>query len=141
MDTAPRRPGDRSMKRPGNTILLIEDNDDDVFVMKRVLKKMGIKNPLQVVTDGEEALNYLKGAGKYSARGKFPLPFIAFIDLKLPYIDGFEILTWMRSQSDLDPILAVMLTSSNQDRDIDRAYALGARSYLMKPPTPEDIRS
>ncbi|MEW6157331.1 MAG: response regulator [Verrucomicrobiota bacterium] len=120
-----------------STILLVEDNEDDVFSMKRALRKGQIANPLQVVTDGQQAVDYLAGTGSYADRNRFPLPFIIFLDLKLPCLDGFEVLSWMRQQRTLDGIVVVVLTSSAESRDHERAYALGARSYLIKPPTPE----
>ena len=119
------------------TILLVEDNEDDVFAMSRALNLGNFTNPLQVVTDGQQAVDYLSGAGQYSDRENYPLPFIVFLDLKLPYVDGFEVLTWIRKQPVLDAIVVVVLTSSAEERDHQRAYALGARSYLIKPPTPE----
>ena len=121
------------------TILLVEDNEDDVFVMQRALKLARNSNPLQIVTDGQKALDYLSGEGDYADREKFPLPFIVFLDLKLPYIDGFEILTWMRSRSELSSVVVIVLTSSAEERDHEKAYALGARSYLVKPPAPQAL--
>lgn len=127
------------MTYPSSTILLVEDNEDDVFAMKRALAHGRIMNPLQVVTDGQQALDYLSGAGEYADRKCFPLPFIVFLDLKLPYVHGFEVLTWMRQQPALSSIVVVVLTSSAEHKDQDRAYTLGARSYLVKPPTPEGL--
>jgi len=121
------------------TILLVEDNGDDVFLFNRALKKAEITNCVNVVSDGEKAINYFKGAGKYVDREKFPLPFIVFLDLKLPYLDGFEVLKWIRQQPELDAIVVVILTSSDEARDHQQAYSLGARSYLVKPPNPHDI--
>jgi CheY-like chemotaxis protein len=122
------------------TILLVEDNEDDVFAMKRALKLAQITNPLQIVTDGQKAVDYLSGAGEFSDREKYPLPFIVFLDLKLPYVHGFEILDWMRKKPELNPIVVVVLTSSAEERDHERAYSLGARSYLVKPPTADTIK-
>jgi CheY-like chemotaxis protein len=127
------------MSDPARTILLVEDNDDDVFVMRRALKQGGITNPLHVATDGQAALDYLSAAGDYADRARYPLPFIAFVDLKLPYVDGFEILSWIRRQPDLSELVVVMLTSSAEQRDQEKAYLSGARSYLVKPPTPETL--
>ena len=127
------------MLKSDSTILLVEDNDDDVFAMKRALIKGQIMNPLQVATNGQMALDYLSGAGKYADRQSFPLPFIVFLDLKLPYLGGFEVLTWMRQQPALDSIVVVILTSSDEEKDHQRAYSLGAKNYLVKPPTPKDL--
>jgi CheY-like chemotaxis protein len=124
----------------GTTILLVEDNEADVFLMKRALKSAEITNPLQIVTDGQRALDYLSGAGEFSDRQKFPLPFIVFLDLKLPYIHGFEVLAWMRLHPELNRLVVVVLTSSPEEKDHERAYSLGARSYLVKPPTPDGLK-
>ena len=118
------------------TILLVEDNEDDVFMMRRALRQADVLNPLKVVTDGQQALDYLSGEREYADRERYPLPFIIFLDLKLPYLDGFEILSWMRRQRTLDAIVVIILTSSAEPRDQERGYAMGARSYLVKPPTP-----
>jgi len=122
------------------TILLIEDNEDDVFMMKRALKLALITNPLQVVADGQQALDYLAGAGEYADRDKYPVPFLGFLDLKLPYVHGFEVLSWIRQRPELDCLLVVVLTSSAEERDHAKASALGARSYLVKPPTAEGVK-
>src|SRR4051812_33398951 len=100
-------------------------------------REVRAKSPLQIVTDGQRALDYLSGAGEFSDRQKFPLPFIVFLDLKLPYIHGFEVLAWMRLHPELNRLVVVVLTSSPEEKDHERAYSLGARSYLVKPPTPD----
>lgn len=117
------------------TILLVEDDQDDVFIMQRALRLGKIANPLQVVRDGQEALDYLAGTGRYADRSQYPLPFLIFLDLKMPYLSGFEVLAWLRQQPLLEGIVVVVLTGSAEARDQDRAYALGARTYLVKPPT------
>src|ERR1700749_3834713 len=119
---------------PKATILLVEDEDSDVFLMKRALKSAQILNPLQVARNGQEAINYLSGTGEYSDRAKFPIPSIIFLDLKLPYKNGFEVLTWMRGQSHFGKTLVMILTSSSEQRDIAQSYELGARTFLVKPP-------
>jgi CheY-like chemotaxis protein len=122
------------------TILLVEDSEDDAFLMRYVMEKSGVDNPLQIVTDGQMALDYLSGAGDYRDRERFPLPFIVFLDLKLPYVHGFEVLAWIRQQPDLGGIPVVMLTGSAETRDRDKAASLGARSYIVKPPTGETLK-
>jgi CheY-like chemotaxis protein len=121
------------------TILLVEDNDDDVFAMRRALKLAQVANPLQVVTDGKQALDYLSGQGPYHNRKDYPLPFIVFLDLKLPFVHGFEVLSWIKHQAALEAVIVVVLTSSDEPRDHERAYTLGARSYLVKPPTAQHL--
>lgn len=124
----------------GTTILLVEDNEDDVFVMKRTLSLAQITNPLQIVMNGQAALDYLSGANEYANRQKYPLPFIVFLDLKLPYVHGFEILAWMKLHPELNSIVVIVLTSSDENKDHEKAYSLGARSYLVKPPTPQSLK-
>ena len=122
---------------PTATILLVEDEASDVFLMKRALKKAQIANPLQVANDGQEAINYLSGVDKFSDRTLFPLPGIVFLDLKLPYQNGFEILAWIRGESHLASTPVMILTSSSEERDIAECRRLGARRFLVKPPTAE----
>lgn len=121
------------------TILLVEDNDDDVFAMQRALRKAKIAHPLQVVTDGQKAIDYLSGNGTYTDRAYYPLPSLIFLDLKLPYVDGFEILTWLRQQPNLRDVAVVVLTSSAEEIDRNRASQLGAYTYLVKPPEPQHL--
>ena len=114
-------------------IMLVEDRDDDVLLVRKSLERAWINNPLQVVRNGEEAMNYLAGEGRYSRRTEYPLPDLILLDLKLPGIDGFEVLQWIRRQPDFGSITVVVLTSSDAIRDVNRAYALGANSFLVKP--------
>ena len=121
-------------------ILLVEDNDDDIFLMEQALRSAGVTNPWFVVNDGQEALDYLRGAGTFADRQKFPFPKLTFLDLKLPYRSGLEILEWLGQQRHLPETTVVVLTSSSEPRDLQRAYALGAKTYLVKPPTGRMIR-
>jgi CheY-like chemotaxis protein len=121
------------------TLLLVEDNEDDVFLMKRALKEARVTNRLCVVEDGQEAVDYLAGRGKFVDRENYPLPAVVFLDLKLPYISGHDVLAWIRQQKDLESLVVIVLTSSNEASDLNRCYALGANSYLVKPPTPEQL--
>ncbi len=118
-------------------ILLVEDNEDDVFLFQRALQKADLDARMQVVRDGEEAIAYLSGTGKFGNRTAYPLPTCIFLDLKLPFVNGFEVLDWMRQQPALKNIDVIILTSSGEERDQRRADALGARGYLVKPPTAE----
>jgi CheY-like chemotaxis protein len=119
---------------PNATILLVEDEPSDVFLMKRAMKGAQIPNPLQIASDGQEAINYLSGEGQYSDRTRFPIPSVIFLDLKLPYKTGFEVMEWIRTQPRLDQTLVMVLTSSSEERDIAECYKLGARTFLVKPP-------
>ena len=120
-------------------LLLIEDNEDDVFLMKRALKAARVMNPLYVVEHGQEAVDYLGGAGKFADRESYPLPAVVFLDLKLPFISGHDVLAWIRRQKELASLVVVVLTSSNEASDLSRCYSLGANSYVVKPPTPEQL--
>jgi CheY-like chemotaxis protein len=123
------------MNIPADTILLVEDNPDDVFLMKWVMKKASLDAwNLHVATDGREAIDYLAGNGPYSDRSRFPLPSLILLDLKLPFVNGFEVLEWKRQQEALDPIVVIVLSSSCEARDHEKAYALGVRACLIKPP-------
>ena len=114
-------------------ILLVEDDENDVLLIQRAFQKAGLRDCLKVVRNGEEAIEYLQGRGQYSNRDRFPQPFLLLLDLRMPGTDGFEVLQWVRSQEELKRLLAVVLTSSNLQADVDRAYELGANSYLVKP--------
>ncbi|OLE97298.1 MAG: hypothetical protein AUG75_09945 [Cyanobacteria bacterium 13_1_20CM_4_61_6] len=114
-------------------ILLVEDRADDIKVIQRALLKAAIYNPLIVVHDGEEALAYLDGNGKFSDRKLFPLPDLILLDLKMPRLDGFEVLAEMRKRPALKAIRVIVLTSSEDIYDVNRAYELGASSFLVKP--------
>lgn len=120
-------------------ILLVEDNEDDVFLMQRALNKAGIVNPLLVTEDGQETVDYLSGKDKFSDRKKFPVPALIFLDLKLPFINGLDVLQWIRSQPEFEGVVIIVLTSSNEPADLKRSYALGANSYVVKPPTSEQL--
>lgn len=127
------------MSNADKIMLLVEDNEDDVFLMKRALKAAGIQNPLHVVNNGEAAVEYLKGTGLYSDRAKFPFPSLVFLDLKLPYLSGLEVLEWRQGQSNLAATVIIVLTSSSEPSDLSKAYRLGASSYVVKPPTAEQL--
>jgi CheY-like chemotaxis protein len=128
------------MSSNGPIILLAEDDANDVFFFRRALKKAGCDCPLQVVTNGKETVNYLSGSGRYSDRTEFPLPSILLLDLKMPFLDGFEVMTWIRTQPILKDCSVVILTSSGEERDRQRAAELGAKGYFVKPPTPAILR-
>jgi CheY-like chemotaxis protein len=103
------------------------------LLILRAFKKGNINNPLHVVRDGEEAIAYLKGEGKYSHRDEYPLPDLMLLDLQRPRKNGFEVLRWVRQQPGLAGLRIVVLTSSEDLRDVNEAYRLGANSFLVKP--------
>jgi len=114
-------------------LLLVEDNDDDVFFMKRAIQAAEITNPVQVAPDGQEAIDYLSGVGKYGDREQFPLPALILLDLKMSRRSGLEVLEWLRAQPALRTLVVIILTTSRERSDIERAYQLGANSFLLKP--------
>ena len=114
-------------------ILLVEDNPRDVELIQRAFRQARMANPIKVVRDGAEAMEYLSGEGIYADRAEYPLPFLVLLDLNLPRVSGFEVLQWIRTQSGLTKLNVVILTSSKESIDTERAYALGANSYLNKP--------
>jgi len=120
-------------------ILLAEDREDDILLIRRAFQKAYVNNPLHVVRDGEEAISYLSGEGKYSNRAEFPLPDLMLLDLKMPRVDGFEVLEWIRKQPGLASLRVVVLTASDHLRDVNRAYKLGANSFMVKPVDFEDV--
>jgi CheY-like chemotaxis protein len=109
--------------------------------MKRALQSARIANPVLVVKTGPEAMDYLSGAGKFADRDNYPMPAVVFLDLKLPFLYGHEVLAWIRNQRELESLIVIVLTSSNEASDLSRCYALGANSYLVKPPTPEQLEA
>ncbi len=116
-----------------STILLVEDNTDDVELIQYAFAKAAIANPLMVVIDGDDAVNYVAGIHSYADRSRYPLPALILLDLKLPRRSGFEVLEFIRKQENTQHTPVVVLTSSDQREDIARAYAGGANSYLVKP--------
>jgi len=115
-----------------NRILLVEDDANDILLLQRAFAKAQLADPLHV-SDGEEAIAYLAGKGRYADRARFPLPVLMLLDLKLPRKSGLEVLDWLRRQPGLGRLAVVVLTSSEERRDVNRAYELGANSYLTKP--------
>jgi CheY-like chemotaxis protein len=114
-------------------ILIAEDDDNDVLLIKRAFHQAQFENPLQVATNGEEAIAYLKGDPPFGERDKFPIPALLLLDLKMPRKNGFEVLAWVRQRPEFNALPVVVLTSSQESADINRAYSLGANSYLVKP--------
>ena len=114
-------------------ILLVEDNADDELLTLRALKKNNIRNEVVVARDGNEALDYLFGTGVHSGRDLSVMPQIILLDLKLPKVDGFEVLNRVRASEITKLLPVVILTTSNEDQDRIRGYDLGANSFVRKP--------
>lgn len=113
------------------TILLVEDEEGDVFFMRQAMKKADVLNPLKVASNGQEAIDYFQGTGKFANREEFPLPCLVLLDLKLPRVMGLDVLKWLRQQT--ERVIVLILTSSKEEADIATAYHLGANGYLVKP--------
>jgi len=116
----------------GDCILIAEDNDSDLLLLRRALKFAGVLCNIHTVVDGEEAIAYLEGQGKYANRIEYPLPTLVLLDLKMPNKGGFEVLRWIRNHPTFSRLPVLVLTVSNQIADINRAYALGANSFINK---------
>ena len=114
-------------------ILLVEDNADEIVLMRRALKLAGTTAPVCTVHDGAEAIEYLSRQGSYCDGMRYPLPRLMILDLQLPRVSGLGVLEWLRAQPGLRRLPVVVLTSSSEGHDVERAYDLGANSYLVKP--------
>lgn len=121
------------MVQSSQTILLAEDDPGDVLLTQRAFRKAQIINPIQIVSDGQQTIAYLSGEGKYADRETYPLPVLLLLDLKMPKRSGLEVLDWLRAQPDLKRMMVVVLTSSREAPDVNRAFELGVTSYLVKP--------
>jgi CheY-like chemotaxis protein len=120
-------------------VLLVEDNGDDIFVMKMACQRSGIPHQLNIVEDGDLAVEYLAGNGKFKDRTAYPFPDVVFLDIRMPKRDGHEVLRWIREQPHLKNLPVVMLTGSVQPSDVNRAFELGVTSYLKKIPCPAEF--
>ncbi len=118
-------------------LLIVEDNEDDTFLFEVALKEAGFANPVFFVNGYDEALKFLKGEGDFSDRKAYPLPKIVLLDVRLPKYSGFDLLAWIRAQEKIRTLIVVMVSASSEEKDIARAYRLGANSYLNKPAEPE----
>jgi len=119
------------MKEPG--VLMAEDDPQDVFLLQRAFKDAEIHNPLHVVHDGQEAIDYLSGTGKFADRASFPIPAVLILDLKMPRKTGMDVLRWLRSEAGLCSLPVIMFSSSAHPVDVERAYLSGANAFLVKP--------
>ena len=115
------------------SFLVAEDDENDVFFLQRAFHQAKIENPLHVVRDGQEAIEYLSGDGKYSDRTVYPLPHLFILDLKMPRKTGLDVLGWLNEQPELRCLPVLVLSSSAQRTDIERAYELGANGFVVKP--------
>ncbi len=121
------------MKKPEFTILHVDDDPNDLLLLKHACRTASLDFAVESVTDGEAAIAYLSGTEPYSNRQRYPLPSLLLLDLKMPRKTGFEVLSWIREHPRLKRLPVFVFTSSKHQEDVDRAYELGANAYLVKP--------
>lgn len=121
------------------TILLVDDSVDDIFLVRTAFENVKLTNPIQEAHNGDEAIAYLQGKPPFENRTKFPLPALMLLDLNMPTRNGFQVLEWLRAQPGLKRLNVVILTASLREEDVDRAFDLGANSFLVKPSSIEGL--
>ena len=114
------------------TILIVDDDENDIFFVKRAFTEINIHCTFQILKNGQEVVDYLEGADEYGNREKYPLPMMILMDLKMPIMDGFQVLAWLRARDGLKVIPTIIFSSSDLPGDITRAYELGANSFMTK---------
>jgi CheY-like chemotaxis protein len=114
------------------TILIVDDDENDIFFVKRAFVEINVHCTFQMLKNGQETIDYLSGHGEFSDREKFPLPMMILMDLKMPIMDGFQVLAWLRGRPGIKVIPTVVFSSSDLPSDITRAYELGANSFMTK---------
>lgn len=114
-------------------ILLVDDSESDIALLRQAFAKAGMQRPLQVVRDGVDAMSYLLGRGDFADRESFPMPSVLIIDVNMPRLNGLELLTWLRTQPEFSHLMVIVLTGDARIEAINHAYHLGANSYLLKP--------
>src|SRR5206468_4732358 len=133
---------EEDMHTPGwqdSAILLVEDDEADILLLRRAFRNARIANPLIEVRDGQAAIQYLSGEGDYTDRARYPIPFLILLDLRLPKLSGFEVIAWLRDQPQFADLIVVVLTGSDHVPDVTKARELGANSYLVKPGNFEEL--
>lgn len=127
------------MEDSSYTILLVDDDENDVLLARMAFEKSGIHNPIHWARDGVEAVAYLNGEGEFSDRQKYPFPEVLIVDLKMPRMTGLELLSWIRDHPQYKVIPTIIMTSSKLQDDVKQAYSLGANTYMIKPPSLEHL--
>ena len=127
------------MPPPSSVILLVDNDADDIFLFRRALQRAGVEQEIRVLNDGEEAVAYLAGAGRYADRDAHPLPCLVLLDLKLPKKNGLEVLAWVRAHEEFQDLPIVMVTSSDEPRDREEARRHRVEAYLVKPVEVADL--
>lgn len=121
------------------TILLVEDDENDAALVQLAFQKNNILNPVQWAKDGLDAVAYLNGDGAYADRQAYPFPEVLIVDLKMPRMNGLELLSWIREHPEYRVIPTIIMTASRLDADIEKAYSLGANTYMVKPATLDEL--
>jgi len=114
------------------TILIVDDDENDIFFVQRAFTEINVHCTFQVLKNGQAVVDYLQGHGEYANREKHPLPMMILMDLKMPIMDGFQVLEWLRARPGIKVIPTIVFSSSDLPADITRAYALGANSFMTK---------
>ena len=127
------------MKTPGPAILLVEDDPNDIFFMQRAINKASLQLSVQVAVNGEEAMNYLAGKGRFVDRKAYPLPCCVFVDLKMPFLGGMPLLEWITSQPLLSALPVYIMSGVFEEAEVERARKLGVRDCVQKPLSPEEL--
>ena len=120
-------------------ILVAEDELGDVLLLQRAFTKAGVKAPVHIAGNGQEVLDYLQGNPPFDDPVAYPLPTLLLLDLRLPLVDGFEVMRWIRNHPAFRHLVVVVLSSSDRPEDISLAYELGANSYVVKPDDPKEL--
>jgi CheY-like chemotaxis protein len=120
-------------------ILLVEDDRDDAFFLRRAFLRAGLSHPIVDVRNGQQAVNYLSGNALFADRSLYPLPKLVVVDLKLPLMDGFELLAWLQNRPEFGSLPVIVISSSNLESDREKAMQLGAKEYLVKPHDPDEL--
>jgi CheY-like chemotaxis protein len=121
------------MKKPHETILLVEDDENDALFIRRAFTKAGITNPVRWVDNGERAVAYLKGEGEYANREQNPFPRVVITDLKMPQMGGIQLLRWIADNPSCRVVPTIVFTSSTAQSDVNEAFQHGAGAYIVKP--------
>ena len=129
------------MKEGTTTILIVEDEPHDIEFLVRAFQRSGLKNPVQSVSNGEEAIAYLSGSGKYADRIAHPFPRIVMTDLKMPQMGGLELLRWMHGNPRCRIVPTIVFTSSTSQADVDAAFDYGACGFMVKPVAFDELES
>lgn len=121
------------------SILIVDDSHEDKYFLLWALKTLDLNNPIHVLSSGEEAISYLSSKPPFEDRMRFPIPHLMLLDLKMPNVDGFEVLQWLKTQPALDGLHVVVFSGSNRESDIAKAKQLGAEDYIVKPSDTLDL--